>query len=114
MLSASDLPSSPFLLCETSLPAVVKIASTAALVSSKLVNVVSRAPAIQKPPILHPILTDNEDTPVKVLIKAAIGVGSSVPPDEVSVAGGSRLLYFSSALLFSSGSSDMSIVAKRR
>jgi hypothetical protein len=50
MLSASALPSSSLLLSDTSLPARVKTASTAARVSSRLVSVVSRAPAIAKPP----------------------------------------------------------------
>lgn len=84
MLAASALPSSPLLRCEMSRPAVVRTASTAALVNSNPVRVASRAPAIHNPPTRVPTLIDNEETPVTVLTKAATGPGSSVLPEDAT------------------------------
>lgn len=84
VLSASALPSSSVLLSDTSLPARVKIASTAARVSSRLVRVVSRAPAIAKPPNLVPTRRPNEAVWVKVVTSDAIVPGSKVLPEDTT------------------------------
>src|SRR2546423_5306212 len=91
MLAASALPSSPFLRCETSRPAVVKTASRAALVNSNPVKVASRAPAIHNPPTRVPTLMDKDDTPVTVLTKDANGLGRSVLPEDLTRSRGSSV-----------------------
>ena len=80
MFSASAFPSSSLLLSDTSLPARVKTASTAARVSSRLVRVVSRAPAMANPPTLVPTRRPNEAVWVKVVTREAIAPGNRVLP----------------------------------
>lgn len=115
MLAASALPSSPLLRCETSRPAVVNTASTAALVNSSPVKVASRAPAIHKPPTLVPALMDREETPVTVLIKAANGPGRSVLPEDATGSGGlsvERICRAAGSLSTVSGEIIVSVVRR--
>lgn len=65
----------------TSLPALVKIPSTKARLSSKLVKVVARAPSRATPPKNVPSRNDSEVDCVIKDINDATGRGSRVDPE---------------------------------
>lgn len=76
--SASVLPCSSLLRIATSRPALVKIPSTKARLSSKLVKVVARAPSRAAPPKNVPSRKDSELDWVIKDINDAIGRGRRV------------------------------------
>lgn len=76
--SASVLPCSSPLRIATSRPALVRMPSTRARLSSRLVSVVARAPSIAAPPKKVPRRRDMEVDWVISEINDATGRGSSV------------------------------------
>ena len=79
--SASALPCASPLRKATSLPALVRIPSITARPSSRLVNVVVRAPSKTTPPKKVPTRNDNDVDWVSSETKDAIGRGRSVVPE---------------------------------
>jgi hypothetical protein len=85
--SASVLPCSSPLRIATSRPALVRIPSTRARLSSRLVRVVARAPSRAAPPKNVPSRRDREVDWVISEISDATGRGSSVAPEAGWISG---------------------------